>query len=86
MLRRASPDEAREGPGPAIGRRSREVVSVRQIQISKSASRAARRRDLLSEDYLPLDPRDPDIVRAKELARRRARSCAQEARRRSAHS
>jgi len=87
MLRRASPDEARERPGPSHRQAwSREVVSVRQIQISKSASRAARRRDLLSEDYLPLDPRDPDIVRAKELARRRARSCAQEARRRSAHS
>ena len=55
---------------------------MRQIQISKSASRAARQRDLLSEDYLPLDPRDPDIVRAKELARRRARSRAQKARRR----
>jgi hypothetical protein len=55
------------------------VVSVRQTQISKRASRAARRRDLLSEDYLPLDPRDPDIVRAKELARRRARSLAQSA-------
>ena len=55
---------------------------MRQIQISKHSRQAARRRDLLSEDPLPLDPRDPDIVRAKELARRRARSCAQPARRR----
>jgi hypothetical protein len=58
------------------------VVSVRQIQISKHSGQATRWRDLLSQDPLPLDPRDPDIVRAKELARRRARSRAQEARRR----
>ena len=47
---------------------------MRQIQISKRPGQAARRRDLLSEDSLALDPRDPDIVRAKELDRRRARS------------
>jgi hypothetical protein len=57
------------------------VVSVRQIQISKRPGQAARRRDLLSEDSLALDPRDPDIVRAKELARSQARSCAAPARR-----
>jgi hypothetical protein len=48
---------------------------MRQIQISKRSRPSARRRDLLAEDP-PLDPRDPDIVRAKELARRRARSYA----------
>jgi hypothetical protein len=59
------------------------VVSVRQIQISKRPRQGARRRrDLLSQDPLSLDPRDPDIVHAKELARRRARSSAQHARRR----
>jgi hypothetical protein len=47
---------------------------MRQIQISKRPLRSARRRDLPSQDPLPLDPRDPDIVHAKELARRRARS------------
>jgi len=50
-----------------------EVVSMRQIRISKRSRPAARRRALLEQDP-PLDPRDPDIVRAKELARRRARS------------
>ncbi len=58
---------------------------MRQIQISKRPGQAARRRDLLSLDPLALDPRDPDIVRAKELARSRARACAQEARRKPAH-
>jgi hypothetical protein len=46
------------------------VVSVRQIRVSKRHHPGAGRLDLLSEDPLPLDPRDPDIVRAKELARR----------------
>jgi hypothetical protein len=55
---------------------------MRQAQISKRPRQGTRRRDLLSQDPLPLDPRDPDIVRAKELARRRARSSAQHARRR----
>ena len=49
---------------------------MRQIRISKRSRPAARRRDLLVQDPLPLDPRDPDIVRAKELDRRRARSYA----------
>jgi len=46
---------------------------MRQIQISKRRHQGTGRRDLLSQDPLPLDPRDPDIVHAKELARRRAR-------------
>jgi hypothetical protein len=49
---------------------------MRQIRISK------RHRPAVELDPLPLDARDPDIVHAKELARRRARSCAQPARRR----
>ena len=36
-----------------------------QIRITKR-----RRRDDWGLDPLPLDPRDPDIMRAKELARR----------------
>ena len=41
---------------------------MKQIRISKRPRPAA---DL---DPLPLDPRDLDIVRAKELARRRSRA------------
>lgn len=55
---------------------------MRQIQISKRRHQGARLRDPLSEDPLPLDLRDSDIVHANELARRRARSYAQHARRR----
>jgi hypothetical protein len=39
---------------------------MKQIRISK------RHRPAAELDPLPLDPRDPDIVRAKELARRRS--------------
>jgi hypothetical protein len=53
--------------------RPREVVSMRQVQLSKRHRPAASRLDLLSREPLPLDPRDPDIVRAKELARRGTR-------------
>ena len=49
---------------------------MRQIRINKRSRPGARRRDLLTQDPLPLDPRDPDIVRAKQLARRLARSYA----------
>ena len=41
---------------------------MKQIRVSKRPRPAA------ELDPLPLDPRDPDIVRAKELDRRRARS------------
>jgi hypothetical protein len=41
---------------------------MRQIQVSKRHRPGAWRLD--QRDPLPLDPRDPDIVRAKELARR----------------
>jgi hypothetical protein len=40
------------------------VILVKQIRISKRPRPAA------ELDPLPLDPRDPDIVRAKEVARR----------------
>jgi len=40
-----------------------------QLQISKQRrTTIARRRD--QEEQLPLDPRDPDITRAKQLQRR----------------
>ena len=41
---------------------------MKQIRVSKRPRPAA------EMDPLPLDPRDPDIVRAKELARRRSRA------------
>ena len=41
---------------------------MRQIRISKQHRPGAWRLD--QQEPLPLDPRDPDIVRAKELARR----------------
>ena len=48
---------------------------MKQVQVRKQHRPGARR-----FDPLPLDPRDPDIVRAQELDRRRA----QPARRRAA--
>jgi hypothetical protein len=41
---------------------------MRQIRFSK------RHRPVAELDPLPLDPRDPDIVRANELARRQSRT------------
>ena len=58
---------------------------MRQIRVSKRNRPGAWRLD--QQEPLPLDPRDPDIVRAKELARRtgaRGRS-AQGGSRRSKH-
>jgi len=43
---------------------------MRQIRVSKRHRPGSGRLDQLSQEPLPLDPRDPDIVRAKELARR----------------
>lgn len=51
---------------------------MRQIQVSRQHRKRAWRLDL--HDPLPADPRDPDIVRAKELDRRRSRACAQRTR------
>jgi hypothetical protein len=48
---------------------------MRQIRISKR-----HHPDDWRLDPLPLDPRDPDIVRAKELDRRGGRGCEQSAR------
>lgn len=42
---------------------------MRQVRISRHRRRADR-----PAQPLPLDPRDPDIVRAKELARRQSRN------------
>jgi hypothetical protein len=58
---------------------------MRQIRVSKRHRPGAWRLD--QQEPLPLDPRDPDIVRAKEAARRadaRGRS-AQGGSRRSRH-
>jgi hypothetical protein len=40
-----------------------------QIRITRPRTTSARRRDEL-EQLLRLDPRDPDIIRAKQLQRR----------------
>jgi hypothetical protein len=40
-----------------------------QLRITRHRSAAARRRGEM-EQLLPLDPRDPDIIRAKQLQRR----------------
>jgi hypothetical protein len=46
-----------------------------QQQITKQRPAAsARRRAQAEEQYLPLDPRDPEIVRAKQLQRRSRRA------------
>jgi hypothetical protein len=47
---------------------------MRQIRVSKRHRAGNWRLDPLSQEPLPLDPRDPDIVRAKELARRGTRA------------
>ena len=41
---------------------------MRQLQISRQRAASARRRARV-DTLLPLDPRDPDIVRAKQLQR-----------------
>jgi len=54
--------------GPPLtreGRVLREGTAMRQIRMTKR-----RRPEDWRLEPLPLDPRDPDIVRAKELARR----------------
>lgn len=44
---------------------------MRQLQISKQQRAASMRRRAHVDTLLPLDPRDPDIVRAKQLRRQR---------------
>jgi hypothetical protein len=41
-----------------------------QLRITKHRTAGARRR---REPVLPLDPRDPDVIRAKHLQRRRVK-------------
>jgi hypothetical protein len=48
---------------------------MRQLQISRQRAASARRRARV-DTLLPLDPRDPDIVRAKRLQRQRTASSA----------
>lgn len=45
-----------------------------QVRITKQRSASARRRAEADEQCLPLDPRDPDIVRAKQLRRQSRRT------------
>jgi len=45
---------------------------MRQLQISRQRAASARRRARV-DTLLPLDPRDPDIARAKQLQRTAAR-------------
>ena len=61
LVRIAGPPltRCREGPAP------REGAAMKQLRITKR-----HRPDDWRLEPLPLDPRDPDIVRAKELARR----------------
>jgi hypothetical protein len=42
-----------------------EVIGMRRIRVQVKPSRRKR----THRDVLPLDPRDPDVVRAKQLAR-----------------
>jgi len=46
---------------------------MRRIQIQKTTKRDARRKDQWYE-VLPIDPRDPDILRAHRLLERRKRA------------
>jgi hypothetical protein len=50
---------------------------MQQVRISKGHQAARARRDKDGEELLPLDPRDPEIIRAKQVqmaARTRARA------------
>ncbi len=47
---------------------------MRQLQISRQQRAARARRRTQPDTLLPLDPRDPDIVRAKRLQRQRTAS------------
>jgi hypothetical protein len=47
---------------------------MRQLQISRRQRAASARRRAQPDTLLPLDPRDPDIVRAKQLQRQRTAS------------
>jgi hypothetical protein len=49
---------------------------MRQLQISRQQRVARARRRAQVDTLLPLDPRDPDIVRAKQLQRQRTAASA----------
>jgi hypothetical protein len=49
---------------------------MRQLQISRQQRAARARRRAQVDTLLPLDPRDPDIVRAKQVQRQRTASAA----------
>ena len=49
---------------------------MRQVQINKAHQAARARRHREDEQFLPVDPRDPDIARAKQLqTASRVRTC-----------
>ena len=47
---------------------------MRQLQMTRQQQAARTRRRAQADTLLPLDPRDPDIVRAKQLQRQRSAS------------
>ena len=77
VIRQSADDARRPGSDPGTHRRaaahqvrarpgtSAEGAAMKQLRITKR-----HRPDDWRLEPLPLDPRDPDIVRAKELARR----------------
>jgi hypothetical protein len=73
-------DDSRPVDGDARTHGSKQAPGVRdmqQVRISKGHHAARARSHQQGEQVLPLDPRDPDITRAKQLqiaARSRARS------------
>ena len=52
---------------------------MRQIAVTKVRTKSPRLRRQALLEALPLDPRDPDVVRAKEVQRGRAADPAQDA-------
>jgi hypothetical protein len=49
---------------------------MRQLQMTRQQRAARTRRRAQADTLLPLDPRDPDIVRAKQLQRQRTAASA----------
>jgi hypothetical protein len=47
---------------------------MRQVRVNKGSRVKGRRERFTETDALPLDPRDPDIVRAKQLQRKATRA------------
>lgn len=58
--------DSKQRPSPTIGR-----CQMPQVQITKQPRTANTRWRRQRDPLLPLDPRDPDVTRAKHLQRRR---------------